>query len=102
MQLEGVAQRFNGATSRSWWKAGVYVVTYPSTFALQWSHQPELVEGGFDDGPMILPALQLQWSHQPELVEGAYPSPKGNLCVRLLQWSHQPELVEGTLLSKHV
>ncbi len=91
------ADGFNGATSRSWWKeegdgfvdddaaaasmeppagaggrktAGRGVVEYRVT--LQWSHQPELVEGR-DTPPVQIDHLgALQWSHQPELVEGAY------------------------------
>ncbi len=36
---------FNGATSRSWWKDSSDTPVGPSCMMLQWSHQPELVEG---------------------------------------------------------
>ncbi len=88
---------------------------------LQWSHQPELVEGyARRQGParvrrasMEPPAgaggrsqcrwvvvkvtrRALQWSHQPELVEGALPRVVNGDVASPLQWSHQPELVEGS------
>ncbi len=112
-------QGFNGATSRSWWKAaagsalargareasmeppagagGRRFLKAPiptSRRMLQWSHQPELVEGSFGLAIDTL-APRLQWSHQPELVEGR-PVTVSYEVTFGLQWSHQPELVEGS------
>ncbi len=62
---------FNGATSRSWWKGTLARAPSPATSTLQWSHQPELVEGRRRADAQVYPRHRgLQWSHQPELVEG--------------------------------
>ena len=61
------------------WKGPCSKTSIPSTRALQWSHDGEVVEGLDHPGDLGRTDHALQWSHDGEVVEGKQPHQPSDL-----------------------
>ena len=109
---------FNGATTRRSWKTAARKTRNARRPALQWGHDPKIVENSTAATRCHTPSI-LQWGHDPKIVEnhvgrvdgscdsgpsmGPRPEDRGKRRVRAygcglcggLQWGHDPKIVEN-------
>ena len=88
---------FNSATTRRSWKGRRKAFPTAPVPALQFGHDPEVVERSRSRGGGR-PSCPLQFGHDPEVVESP-PTFSGRTSSSPLQFGHDPEVVESTSAS---